>query len=157
VLSLDEAIAVIEGHRRLDRDAVALTFDDGYRDLHTRVMPILSRLALPATVFVPTGYLDGGHLTHDRLHAALWTAWQHKLDLGIPPVEPPFETAVEALIARLPARALRQIADAWETVTGPPPLDRDAHVLSPAQLRDLSAAGWEIGAHTVEHAVLSRE
>ena len=36
---------------------VAITFDDGYRSVLTLALPILRRLGLPATVFVPTDFV----------------------------------------------------------------------------------------------------
>lgn len=36
---------------------VALTFDDGYRSVLEHGVPVLERLGLPATMFVPTAYL----------------------------------------------------------------------------------------------------
>jgi peptidoglycan/xylan/chitin deacetylase (PgdA/CDA1 family) len=41
-------------HRR----TLAVTFDDGYASVLERAVPILSRLGLPATVFVPTAFMD---------------------------------------------------------------------------------------------------
>jgi peptidoglycan/xylan/chitin deacetylase (PgdA/CDA1 family) len=37
--------------------SVALTFDDGYRDFYDVALPILDRLGMRASLFVPTGYL----------------------------------------------------------------------------------------------------
>jgi peptidoglycan/xylan/chitin deacetylase (PgdA/CDA1 family) len=37
---------------------LAVTFDDGYRSVAERAYPILSRLGLPGTVFVTSGFLD---------------------------------------------------------------------------------------------------
>ncbi|GAA3197833.1 polysaccharide deacetylase family protein [Actinocorallia longicatena] len=37
---------------------VVITFDDGYADLHSRALPILTDFGFPATVFVTTGWLD---------------------------------------------------------------------------------------------------
>ena len=38
---------------------VAITFDDAYRSVYELGLPILERLGLPATVFVPTEQIDG--------------------------------------------------------------------------------------------------
>jgi peptidoglycan/xylan/chitin deacetylase (PgdA/CDA1 family) len=40
------------------RDLVAVTFDDGYRELYDHVMPVLERHRIPATVYVATRYVD---------------------------------------------------------------------------------------------------
>jgi peptidoglycan/xylan/chitin deacetylase (PgdA/CDA1 family) len=39
----------------LPADAVALTFDDGYRDMHAEAWPVLRDLNIPATLFLATG------------------------------------------------------------------------------------------------------
>lgn len=44
--------------RTLPLDAVALTFDDGYVDNLVDGKPLLAAAEVPATVFLPTGYID---------------------------------------------------------------------------------------------------
>src|SRR5207244_3036024 len=51
VLSLADAMRAIDGQRSLDRDACAITFDDGYEDVLSRAHPILAELGIPAAVF----------------------------------------------------------------------------------------------------------
>ncbi len=53
-VSLSDVVSYAKGEKKLPRRAVAVTFDDGYRDLLTDVLPILERYQIPATVFVPT-------------------------------------------------------------------------------------------------------
>ena len=48
---------MLEGRLPRGRPAVAITFDDGYRSVLTNAAPILSRLGLVATMFVPTKWI----------------------------------------------------------------------------------------------------
>lgn len=56
VMQMDEFAA---RHMRgdLPRDAVAVTFDDGYVDNVGTALPVLVKHGVPATFFVPTGYV----------------------------------------------------------------------------------------------------
>jgi len=42
-----------------DEKLVALTFDDGFRDFHATVLPLLVKYQLPASLYVPTAYIGG--------------------------------------------------------------------------------------------------
>lgn len=44
--------------RSLPGDAVAVTFDDGYRDIQDVVVPLLDEFQIPATVFIPTRLIE---------------------------------------------------------------------------------------------------
>jgi peptidoglycan/xylan/chitin deacetylase (PgdA/CDA1 family) len=56
VVPLGEVVAALAGRRPLPERTVVLTFDDGFRDFYTTAVPVLRRLRLPATVFLPSGY-----------------------------------------------------------------------------------------------------
>ena len=60
VVSLEEAVAMIEGRRPMRRKAVAITFDDGFQDTLTQAYPMLQRERMPMTLFVVAGCLDAG-------------------------------------------------------------------------------------------------
>ena len=61
------------------------------------------------------------------------------------------------LIDAAPAATLADVIDVLEATFGAAPLDEGAEVLSPAEVRTLADRGWEIGAHTIGHVVLTHE
>ncbi len=75
VLSLDEAVQ--EG----SPGGVVLTFDDGYRDFHEHVLPLLERARVPATLFLATGLLtDGASPTSEALG---WSQVEEAVSTGL--------------------------------------------------------------------------
>ncbi|BDG06021.1 polysaccharide deacetylase family protein [Anaeromyxobacter oryzae] len=151
------------------KDAVAITFDDGYADVHGVALPIIEKLGIPAAAFLSTGYVGTGRrLPHDRIFACL-TELQ---DRGIPPDRAGLERGAQALLSacaeRGPAATLDRlisrlrhadlvvVADALSARVGLgdadlPPATR---IMDWDEVRALAAAGFEIGGHTVWHAVL---
>jgi peptidoglycan/xylan/chitin deacetylase (PgdA/CDA1 family) len=59
VVGASEAAAAIDAPPRAR--TIGLTFDDGYRDVVEHALPVLAELGSRATVFVPTGAIDGTH------------------------------------------------------------------------------------------------
>ena len=53
------SLAQLVSSPRADRLQVALTFDDAFANFADVVWPILAKRGLPATLFVPTGFVDG--------------------------------------------------------------------------------------------------
>lgn len=51
-ITLDQVINYLNLEKSLTRPAIALTFDDGYRDVFTTIAPILAQNNIPATAFV---------------------------------------------------------------------------------------------------------
>jgi peptidoglycan/xylan/chitin deacetylase (PgdA/CDA1 family) len=58
VVDVVEAARLLTSGERLD-GVVALSFDDGYRDVAEHALPVLERRRFRATVFVATGVADG--------------------------------------------------------------------------------------------------
>lgn len=61
VLSLDNAVEYLHQSDEASTERkprFVLTFDDAYRDFHTHAFPLLRDLGLPATLYVPTGFID---------------------------------------------------------------------------------------------------
>ncbi len=57
VVTADAVVAALRGGPPLPDHAVALTFDDGFRDFERTALPLLAERSLPATLFVTTGAL----------------------------------------------------------------------------------------------------
>jgi peptidoglycan/xylan/chitin deacetylase (PgdA/CDA1 family) len=55
VVSLSDLVAGPHGE---SRPRVAITFDDGYADNHTHVLPLLASRDMPATFFLTAGFLE---------------------------------------------------------------------------------------------------
>jgi peptidoglycan/xylan/chitin deacetylase (PgdA/CDA1 family) len=47
---------------RSKRPGCMLTFDDGWFDFYEYAFPLLQKYQVPATVFLPTGYIDSDHM-----------------------------------------------------------------------------------------------
>jgi peptidoglycan/xylan/chitin deacetylase (PgdA/CDA1 family) len=162
VLPLGEAVASFD-RRTLPARAMAITFDDGYRDNATVAMPILRELGLPATFFVSTGFLDGGRMWNDTVIEALRRTSLATLALGaigLPDVPSATLTERRAAIATLLPKlkhlgpdARRATVSALADVAGA--VLPDDLMMTSSQVRELSAAGMEIGAHTVSHPILA--
>jgi peptidoglycan/xylan/chitin deacetylase (PgdA/CDA1 family) len=61
-----------------DRRAFAVTFDDAFASVHTFAAPVLRQFGVPATVFVPTSFLNGnGILSWDGI-----AGWHQTPDAG---------------------------------------------------------------------------
>ena len=56
VLTIEDLVERM-GRDELPANALAITFDDGYRDNFTHAAPILARYGLPATVFLASGLI----------------------------------------------------------------------------------------------------
>src|SRR5262249_36102097 len=155
------------------RGRVVLTFDDGYRDNHDRLLPLLRRRDATATVFVQTGPLHG---RLNWLHHYFWIL--HKAgpaELGRRLAAAIQDPALRGKLAALPEEPVageyqlkrllkyeireadrdRLLAQAFREIGGDEAALARAVYLSPEDCRALDRAGVEVGAHTVNHLVLS--
>jgi peptidoglycan/xylan/chitin deacetylase (PgdA/CDA1 family) len=142
--------------------AICVTFDDGYADNELHALPVLRKYAIPATVFVSTGFLNGGRMWNDSVIEALRNFQGEKLDLrgldlGLFNVESSAQrvAAVDSIIRKIkhldPDARASLVHAIEQRVTG---LPHDL-MLTDAQVRALASNGVAIGAHTVNHPILS--
>lgn len=146
-MDLLDAVAALAGDR-LPRHAVVVSFDDGYANNVTLAGQILRDLGVPAVIFVATGHTATGDLyNHDRLR--LVRHWQRSDGATPLPLDLRALSVVEAD---------RALGPHWERLRDRLTPDQ-RECLRPLTWVELAAApsvlSW--GAHTVRHALLSRE
>jgi peptidoglycan/xylan/chitin deacetylase (PgdA/CDA1 family) len=166
-MSLQELVArAVRGE--VPERAVAVTFDDGYRDNYEYAFPILQKYRLPATIFVATGAIGNGTLIwHDRVFDAFRFATVDRArmaDSAVPELN--LETAesrsqsLETCLAQaktLYGETRRRFIDDLEQKLRPElPGTGTQRMLTWDQVREMHAAGIEFGSHTVSHTILSR-
>ncbi len=167
VVSLAEAARRLQGNEPIANLAV-ITVDDGYADMHDVAFPILQKHALPATLFVTTGFINRTcSMPGDRVRRYFAYTEQESLQLvddrGEVHVfrtkDPGAADRLRALLKRVPNRTRTHMLAALEIDLTPedrkiPPADYTPCTWG--QLRAMAEGGISMGAHTVTHPILSR-
>ena len=162
VIRLREACELLS-RGKLPARAACITFDDGYADNEEIALPILKRMGLQATFFVSTGFSAGGLMFNDAIIEAVRCApaGTHDLSnmgLGVHELgdSATRRSAVDALIAALKYRPVAERQSAVEQLAAAlrSPLPRNL-MMTPSQIAKLHSEGMEIGAHTVNHPILT--
>lgn len=152
------------------RIPLALTFDDGYHDNYTYAFAIASKLHIPFTIFLPSGYIESGSrfwwlesnhlLTHAQVDEVLIGGRCYKL------CQPEERQAIlEAIDARLTyATSVSQREEFLAEVRSslgvfPDILSTNEDATRPVkweEVHKMQESGWvSFGAHTVHHPVMA--
>jgi peptidoglycan/xylan/chitin deacetylase (PgdA/CDA1 family) len=160
-VALSKAVQLLKAGALPPR-AVAVTFDDGYADNASVALPLLRKHGVPATFFIATAFLNGGRMWNDTVSEAI-RRWPRQdmdaahLGLGMLPLGSPVakgaaaSAVLRAIKHRSPDERLGLAADLAKGAIGPLP---DDLMMTTAHVRELHAAGMEIGAHTRTHPIL---
>ena len=167
ILNLQELVERSQ-HGEIPERAVAITFDDGYRDNYTWALPVLKKYSVPATLFVTTGAIGNRQvLWYDRIfdafryattkRAHLRNLKEFEVDLDS---EASAKRSLELTIRRAKQLAggarLKLVEEIEQTLQ--PDLRSNSRVpmLSWDEIREMQQAGVRFGSHTVTHPILSR-
>jgi peptidoglycan/xylan/chitin deacetylase (PgdA/CDA1 family) len=167
LIGIDELCAFAAGSR-LPPNSIAITFDDGYLDCYTRVLPVLARYDAKATFFVSTTYLSERRLYWwDRVSYILKRSTLARVVLEYPSRRALDLTDRPTAIARVlrvvkthPELDIEYFLDGLAEAAGvywSRALERsyaDRLLMTWAQVRALRAAGMDIESHTRTHRVL---
>lgn len=158
----------------------AVTFDDGWRDVYQHAFPVLREQAIPATIFLTTGFIDGGEwFWEERSKYLLALLHQHGRaeagndeDLGwarAQLAEQGFGDLLDLRGSRLPGYLLEKGRELkrWEperrhrflrmleqAVARLAP-DETRPFMSWTEVREMASHGIEFENHTRSHAILS--
>lgn len=163
VLALGDAVSCLT-QGNLPPRALVVTFDDGYADNAQLALPILQRCGVVATFFVSTGFLDGGRMWNDSVIEIVRASRKAELDLAFVgrgrvslAGSEERRAAIATVLAEIKYLTLSEREDAicrLLLVSGVEGLPDDL-MMSSQQVRQLHDAGMEIGAHTVNHPILT--
>lgn len=167
VMRLADVVAALDAGEAMPPDAVVVTFDDGYDDNYHHAFPVLRELELPATFFVSTAHVDSGMpYAYDWLvHMLLITPALDVPELGLAIAPQSTRAARRALGQQALERIKRLDGNAQAALIAR--LERDgAMPRQPGvpgcrpmhwnQVREMHAAGYEIGSHGVHHRMLAK-
>jgi peptidoglycan/xylan/chitin deacetylase (PgdA/CDA1 family) len=163
-VSLDQLFEAIKEERPFPQGAVAITFDDGYRDNYSQALPILKEYGLPATFYITAGCVEARDIlwtsklryyfmaTREReLHLRHPTS--QVLDLSSHVARQASYAHTVALIKSVGRQRggdeVFQEVEAALKVTNLDPLADS--MLSWEEIREMGQAGMLIGAHTLTH------
>jgi len=149
----------------LPKNTILITFDDGYRDNLTEALPVLEKYNVPATIFITTGLID--HETnlwwYEIEHivkslSLLEFTWRKKLYLLPLSTDSDKNLAVNTLETLF--KGLDQLEQERLLVLlkdcGDSTYSYDKEMLTWEEIRELDNHPLiTIGAHTVNHSVLS--
>jgi peptidoglycan/xylan/chitin deacetylase (PgdA/CDA1 family) len=147
--------------------AVALTFDDGYRGLYNEALPILTKYKIPATVYLTAGVIESGDPAwYDKIFLTMLVYPKETLEIQL---DAPRRFTLQSKQARLAAAVeivskLRRVPNAerrarcveLENQVSMPADGLTDRMLNWKQAKEMQQQGIEFGAHTMTHPAMSR-
>lgn len=173
VVSLATAGNLIGENCKTARPLAVITFDDGYLDFYEEAFPVLNEFGLPATVFLPTGFIGRKKpLAHDRIFWLLKLASKNEVLIKPALIRAGISTVVadsfgnlkdilklSNTLVYLPDELREMVINEIEKELGPLFEDypSESQLLSWDMVREMSRKGISFGSHTVRHVVLPSE
>ncbi len=164
IIPLEDAVLALRAGNLPER-AACVTFDDGYADWLTGVVPVLEHYQAHATFFITSGQFDGPPMWNERILHAVSAApaaldWLELPHGGLPRLSLSSQADRANTIVQLEQHlkyqaplAREQQLQALEQWAGTTMAAVPA--MSEADLRAIHSKGFGIGSHTVTHPILS--
>jgi peptidoglycan/xylan/chitin deacetylase (PgdA/CDA1 family) len=171
VIPLGDLLDALRDGRQLSPRTAVITVDDGYLDFYQVAYPLLRKFELPATFFATLNFVEGRiwlwpdilcHVLHRTRRPGLQVAWRGStfgLPLQSPSARQQSWQRLSDYCSELPDgekwEFIRHLADTAGVAVPQHPLPEFAPVTFD-QLTEMSRSGIEIGAHSLNHPILSR-
>lgn len=167
VVSAGDITAWLQGRQSLPPRPALITFDDGYRDNLDYALPVLRERQLPAVIYLATDYIGkASPFFWDLLAYCFYHTSKTEADLPLAgrqhwSDEKTRDAVLDSwlsLLKTLPDAekwaAIKQLPEALEVLVADDAF-ADMH-LTWDQVREMVAAGVDMGAHTQSHPILTR-
>src|SRR5262249_23475136 len=159
IVSLNELAEGVR-HSSESQQAVAITFDDGYRDLYWQALPILRKYRIPATVYLTVEAIESGEVSwYDRIFLALQVVspgllklpaeWPSRLDLSSPGARLGAGLQIVQYLRGLPDQQRREACKYLEQQVPLPESELVDRMLTWDQVREMQSEGIDFGSHTL--------
>ena len=159
-IDLHELIQYIKNNNPIKNNSFLLTFDDGFREIHDIVAPILLEKGIPATFFLTTSFIDNKDLAYDNKSSILLTHSEKLHDktirIEIERIlnrnEIHYKTALDGIlnIEYKKRYVLNEIAEIMD-VDFNDYLNNIQPYLNSDQIKSLIKKRFTIGAHSIDH------
>ncbi len=172
--SLGDALDVMAGRRVAQKDLCVVSFDDGYRDVYRYGYPVLKEMGVPAITYLPAALIGTGQrFNHDRLfhlvRMAQTRGYKPVFDVMPAPATELLDhvlsgrkrvsAALDDFIGQYSTSTLVETIQALEEKLGPGPelLPEQGDLMNWDEVRQMVKDGFDFGAHTLGHVVLTHE
>lgn len=152
----------------LEKPLLAITFDDGYKNNYEAAAEILDELRLPATFFISTGYIGTNKwMWTDLIEYSVMSTKQDTVKISELGIELSLATPGNKAWAISSIKSLLKTHDFYQTQSLVESLSRtllgadyvdpfdDYQFMNWDNIKELSRAPFTIGAHTVNHPILT--
>jgi peptidoglycan/xylan/chitin deacetylase (PgdA/CDA1 family) len=164
-VDLDRLASFVKGEQDLPEHAVAITFDDGYRDNYELAMPILNRFGIPAAFYVTVDSIERRKLPWpSRLRFSFRTTSEkefrdesgHRWSLGSPEQRERAYLGVCDQVCKLAGAALEnRVAQMEQALEAQLSSDSGRLMMTWEQVKQLAQHGHIVGSHTMTHPNLA--
>jgi peptidoglycan/xylan/chitin deacetylase (PgdA/CDA1 family) len=146
---------------------LAITFDDGYRDLYNYALPVLQTYEIPATIYLIGRCMETGETPwYDRIFASLAlqsstfleveTNRIRRFSLSTPQMRAAAAWEIVCYLRSIPDIARQQWCSEFDRKMRLPIDLLNGQMLDWEQVRTMKRAGISFGAHTMNHPAVSR-